>query len=581
MHLFVTQDPIRQSGIGRNDDSSLSGHHIEWIAFESRSFGDLLALWSERVSRKDAGSFIRNVGLSGALSPDELIVLISGQKAPSRELANYLSSVVPSEVCSWLVLRNRGYSAARTASEQVSLSPENLAAARLQRLASIAIPTAVSTGNNDSTDTFLEFVSEKIDEIARRSSRTADPVTSMANLARALGLSVQEFNGENKLKSDIAEQATNLSRLLGLEGDDFDQCVELAALAWSGVSAGRSDHAFPRIMKFLRHTQGSNQKDFAATLGLPRTVIARVEQAMAWAPPDFVGNVSAVLHLASQETAILERTAAEYSVTVSADIGRRLERVVAYFSEYGLNAEGMLQAATKRQELLLLKPGKLIANIEGVYSRFKGDGLVLKDYLRAATRHPSLFTQKPETLIANIEGVNNRFKAEGLVLKDYLQAATRHPQLFYQKPETLIGHTNRMITMYRRGIVSINKSSFNSDEDMPLKPLLYFLTRHPMLFSLSHDNFTLREVFAAVTDATPSHNMLTGPRWRIERRLFEKYAHSNCNEPVPVARYDPTVQEGTAAAKAMGDTLMLRVLIRGGILKGSVEEPKVQRRRGI
>jgi hypothetical protein len=56
-------DPIALAGIGRNEDGSLSGHHIEWIAFESRNFRDLLADWSERVSTRDAGAFIRSVGL--------------------------------------------------------------------------------------------------------------------------------------------------------------------------------------------------------------------------------------------------------------------------------------------------------------------------------------------------------------------------------------------------------------------------------------------------------------------------------------------------------------------------------------
>jgi transcriptional regulator with XRE-family HTH domain len=477
-------DPIALAGIGRNEDGSLSGHHIEWIAFESRNFRDLLADWSERVSTRDAGAFIRSVGLSGALSQDDLIEMISGQKAPSRELTNYLCAVVPSDLCSWLVLRNRGYSAARTASEHVSLPAESLAAARLQRIASIAIPTPAPTGNDDSTGTFLEFVSEKVDEIARRLSRTADSVESMANLARALGLSVEEFKGENEVKSHIAEKAKDLARLLALEGDDFDQCTELAELAWSGVSAGRSDHAFPRIMKFLRHTQGLYQKDFAATLGWNQNLIRGVERGIAWPANDFVGRVSEALNLADNERAILERTAAEYSAALSADIGRHLEPVVAHFSKYGLTAEAMLHAATRQPSLFYQKPETLIANIEGVYSHFKDDGLVLKDYLQVATRRPTLFTQKPETLIANVEGVYSRFKDDGLLLKDYLQAATKQPALFYQKPETLIEHINIIIGLYKKGRVTFSKASYDRSIDRPLRPLVEFLTRNPILMGL-------------------------------------------------------------------------------------------------
>jgi hypothetical protein len=142
----------------------------------------------------------------------------------------------------------------------------------------------------------------------------------------------------------------------------------------------------------------------------------------------------------------------------------------------------------------------VITNIESVYSHFKDDGLGLRHCLHAAKIHPQLFYQKPETLIANMEGVYNHFKEHGLELKHYLQAAAKLPALFIQKPETLIGHVNRIIAMYKKGTVSFSTKGSGS-ADKPLKPLFDFLTRRPMLLTLSHDNFTLREIYAAVTDA--------------------------------------------------------------------------------
>jgi transcriptional regulator with XRE-family HTH domain len=732
-------DPIAQAGIVRNDDGSLSDHHIEWITFEYRNFGELLAAWS------DLDVLIGELGLS----QDDLVAMISGHKAASRGLVNFLCAVVPRQLCSWLVLRNRGYWAARTIRDEVTLPAESLAVVRLQELVSLAKTTVAPNSNDDSSAVFLEFVSEKIDEMARRFSRTADPVGSMANLAAVLGVSVAEFRGEIKLDSDIAEKSTELARFLNLESDDFDQCVELAASAWSGISAGRSNHAFPRMMKFLRHTQGLNQKEFSTALGLNDRLICQLEQAIGWPTNDFVARVSALLHLADKETAILERASAEYSTVLDVDVSRHLEPVVTHFCKYGLTAEktlqasrqypwlfykkpetvianiegvveygafkeagllckdylqaaikrpslfaqkpetvighiervagygpfkeagllrkdylqaaikwpslfarkpetlianiegvvgygpfkeagllrkDYLQAAIKWPSLFARKPETLIANIEGVvgygpfkeagllrkdylqaviktpslfsqkaqrlianieevaeYSPFKDAGLLRKDYLQAAVKRPWLFSQKPETVIANIEGVveYGPFKGAGFLRKDYLRAAIRQPSLFSQKPETLIGRINRVIAMYERGRLTVYKHHYNNKDVKPLKPLFDLLTRNPKLLCLSHDNFTLREIYAAVTDATSSAEILNRSRSSIEQTLFGKYGHSDRDARVPLAHYDPSIEEGSAAAKEVGDTLMLRALIRGGILGGSLEEPKAQRKGGI
>jgi hypothetical protein len=723
-------DPIAQAGIVRNDDGSLTDHHIEWIAFDYRNFGDLLAVWS------DLDVLIRELGLS----QDDLIAMISGRKAATRELTHFLCAIVPSNVCSWLVLRNHGYWAARITTEHVSAPAANLAAARQRRLASLAEQT--NKGNDDSTGVFLELVSEKVDEIAGRFSQIASTDQSMVNLARALGLSVAEFKGLSRIQSaDTAEKAAELAAMLQLEGDDFDQCLELATSAWSGVSAGRLDHNFPRMVRFLRHTQGSNQRDFATALQLKDRLICQVEQAIGWPTNDFVTRVSGLVHLTDKESAILERAAAEYSAALGIDVSRHLERVVTHFSKYGLTAGGMLQAARRYPWLGTRKPETLIGNIEGVveYGPFKEAGLPLKDYLQAAIRQPSLFARKPETMIGriegiteygsfkhaglllkdylqaaikqpslfalkpetvigniervvdygpfkeagllvedylqaavkkpqlfalkpetvisriegvveygpfkeagllrkdylqagikqpwlftqkpgtvighiegvveygpfkevgllledylqaaikqpqllarkpetlttNIEGVYRHFQDHGLAFKDYLQAAIRQPSLFARKPETLIGHINRMIAMYETGTVTVRKQSYSSNNAKPLKAFLDFLTRDPKLLCLSHDNFTLREIYAAVTEAKPSSNILFKPRSSIEQTLFEKYGHADRNVQVPLANYAASIKEGSAEASRVGNTLMLRVLIRGGLLNGSLEERKV------
>jgi hypothetical protein len=133
--------------------------------------------------------------------------------------------------------------------------------------------------------------------------------------------------------------------------------------------------------------------------------------------------------------------------------------------------------------------------------------------------------------------------------------------------------------MYRNGRVTLSKASYDRGVDRPLRPLFEFLSRNPIFMTLSSANLTLREIYATATDAPPSSGILTQKRWKFEQNVFDGYGHSDRTKQVPLSGYYDSIEEGGAAAKKAGDTLMLRVLIRGGLLKGSVEEPKEQRKR--
>src|SRR5262249_11559509 len=81
-----------------------------WLAYDRRTFGDILTQWQEHVSPEDVPGFIRvHLHLEHDLTTADITALVSGEKAPAAALASYLSALVPPEVASGTVFRNRGF----------------------------------------------------------------------------------------------------------------------------------------------------------------------------------------------------------------------------------------------------------------------------------------------------------------------------------------------------------------------------------------------------------------------------------------------------------------------------------------
>jgi hypothetical protein len=249
------------------------------------------------------------------------------------------------------------------------------------------------------------------------------------------------------------------------------------------------------------------------------------------------------------------------------DFHRKVNAVVERFAADGLTTGDYLKAALTRPSLFSQSPATIAGNITGVVERFATDGLTTGDYLKAALKQPQLFYQSPATLAGNITGVVERFAAKGLTTGDYLKAALKQPQLFYQAPATVIGHVNLLIDLHRQGLVTFPGEA-NAPPGQPLVPLFAFLLKNPAYFSLADDNFTLREISARVTGERPTRAaLIRRSRYQVESELAETLGQPDADAPVPKVPRPSNGSDPEPHAR----NLLLRALIRGGLVKGTLQ----------
>jgi hypothetical protein len=290
----------------------------------------------------------------------------------------------------------------------------------------------------------------------------------------------------------------------------------------------------------------------------PATIIANIE-GVAGHFRDHGLAISDLLRAAVKQPSLFYQS----PTTIIANI----EAVARYFRDHGLTISDHLRAAAKYPRLFCQSPATIISNVEGVAGHFREQGLTLRDYLHAATRQPPLFNLQPATVIANIEPVAKHFCEQGLTLPNYLQAAVKQPSLFGQSPETIIGHVKLLIDLHRQGLVAFPGED-SSPFHLPLQPLFDFLVNKPEYFCLADDNFTLREISARVSRERPSGTaLLRRPRYQVESNLAETLGQSDSRAPVPKV---PRPSEGSDLGPH-ARSLLLRALIREGIVKGTLE----------
>ncbi len=463
----MKRSKLAQAGIERTKDGELSGFNLQWLASDRRQFSDILSDWISQTAQGDADKFIDGLGLSGALSRDDIIELISGDKAPSRELTQFLCATVPSTLCNWLMLRNKGYKAAANDKDQVTLSAPALNAARFRKLQAI-VTAAPQEQVSDADNGFTDWLAEIIDKKARRFGLVADMEKSFVNVASVLGISVAELKGMQRMTGDIEKKAWTLASLLDLEADDFNEAVDLTVSAWSNA-AQKTDLTFPKAIRFLRHLQDMTQKGFAKHLHLHRLSIRLVEEAIALPHHDLQTKLTKSLDLSEEEQSLLLRSSTHYVKATQERMRERLEPVVRHFAGDGLTINDMMDAARKRPQLLTHKSETIIKKIEAVTNHFRADGMTVADYFNAMRETPAILFQKPERIIGNIESVATHFKADGLTTADYLHAAIKRTRLLLHAPKTVIGKIERVVNHFKA-------------EGMTLTGYLDCAKRQPALF---------------------------------------------------------------------------------------------------
>jgi hypothetical protein len=112
------EEKLDASGIARDDSGERSGvsfrwrsdaKEYDWLVEDRKNFANILRHWVDIVAPDNATKFLARAGLDGLMTQDDLSALLSGKKAPSAELTNFLCALVPKEVSGWWAFRNRGH----------------------------------------------------------------------------------------------------------------------------------------------------------------------------------------------------------------------------------------------------------------------------------------------------------------------------------------------------------------------------------------------------------------------------------------------------------------------------------------
>lgn len=523
----------------QNDDGTISGYNFGWLAADDRKFSDVLSGWIGRY--KNADDFIKDIGLSGEINKNDLSDLVAGTKIPSKELTNYLSVKVPSDVCSRKKLIYRGKTALKPNIEQVTISDNAISQERSRAIKEIALSKNTTKENSS----FVEWLTENINDVAVRYKRPVDVEKSMAGIAAVLDISLNQLKGVDKIPANVIQEKAEKLAGLFLHGEnDFDAAVEKTTNAWSGIKADKYDTAYSRIIRYLRHSVGMTQSEFAKSTGLSEIIISRLESEISIKGDEANDKIFKNLNLNEEDKKNISDSYKEYKKIVTERFYKKSTPIIEYFAEYGLTQENYLRAAVKNNQLFYQNPEKIISNIETVQKHFKNNGLKLEDYLKAALSHPQLFFHKPSTIISNIEGVSNHFKDNGLSLDDYLKAALAQPPLFYQKPttiivkiegvynhfkdkglkledylkaalkqptlfyqrqETIIEHMELIIDMYQKELFAIYPKGGRLNNFIPpkpdpnnLSPVFNYLINSPTVLTYSTDNIKSKFIAAAL-----------------------------------------------------------------------------------
>ncbi len=550
----------------QNNDGTISGYNFGWLATDDRKFSDVLSDWIGKY--KNADDFIKNIGLSGEINKNDLSDLIVGTKIPSKELTNYLSVKVPSDVCSRKKLIYRGKTALKPDIEQVTIS-HNAISQEISR----AIKEIVSSQNTTKENSgFIEWLAESINDVATRYKKPVDVEKSMAGIAAVLNISLNQLKGVDKIPTGIIQEKAEKLAGLFMHGEkDFDEAVEKATNAWSEITTNKDETTYSQIIRYMRHSVGMNQSEFAKSANLSEIIISRLESEISIRTNDINDKIFKNLNLNEEDKKIISDSYKEYKKIITERFYKKSTPIIKHFSAYGLTQENYLEAAVKNNQLFLQKPEKIIynietvqkhfkdsglkledylkaalsnpqlffhkpstiiSNIEGVSNHFKDNGLSLDDYLKAALAQPPLFYQKPTTIIAKIEGVYNHFKDRGLKLEDYLKAALKQPTLFYQRPETIIEHMELIIDMYQKELFAIYPKGGRLNNFIPpkpdpnnLSPVFNYFINSPTVLTYSTDNIKSRVLASALDKYNnggiiPSTKNLRSPKPVIMDKLL-------------------------------------------------------------
>ena len=522
----------------QEDDGKISGYNINWFSHDSRKFSDVMSEWIGKY--KNADEFIKDIGLSGEITKDNLSELVAETKIPSKELTNYLSTRVPSDVCSRLKLQNRWkHSLGSENKIQITISDEVIKKER-----SRVIKVIASSDESKENSHFVEFLTENINEVAARYKKPVDVEKSIAGIAKILELSVAQLKGIDKIPPNIIEEkAEKLAGLFLREDGNFDSAVSEARDAWSGIKTNNNTPLYSQIIRYLRHSSGMTQKEFAKASGVLYLNLFNLERGFTIEKDATNDKIFKNFNLTEEDKKIISASYKEYKDFVIQKFQKQSAPIIERFSKYGLTKEKYLEATIYQPHIFYQRPEHIISNIETVQKHFENNGVTLQNYLKAVLKQPQLFLQSPETIISNIETVYNHYKDRGFKLDDYLKRALSSPRLFSKDPQPLIEHIDLIIDMYQKELF-YPKGARPSKFDLPkpdpndLSPVFNFIT-HSSAVTNSTNDLKTRYLASALdkyaTGKTPSTKNLRNTKAKVMTKLLAYLNEEDIGKETPAS----------------------------------------------
>lgn len=340
------EEPLKQTGLPIGEDGHLHGFNTELIAYEYRSFSDILSEWiaycgslENFLEETDLGkvgitgeevlSMITNpdrpvVDLGQYVPPEQIAELNKERKRPSLKLGFYLASIIPDELqVSSRTFFNRVRKAQIESRQKIDLDKEQfheLRNLRLKRMSRSIYSSIAEQGPAQAA--FQDWIENKLTAIAHglRPDEDINIQKTLVGICRQMTL-VSDGNiqlapdqiwGTEAIEEDLELKAEALAAFLtgstqdeelkaealassptsDTAVDDYQRCFELARDAWEEKkqknSFSKSDsESLAKMLRYLRLSAGMTQKQMAEAVGVNEASIAVYER-NAWPPPKHV-----------------------------------------------------------------------------------------------------------------------------------------------------------------------------------------------------------------------------------------------------------------------------------------------------
>ena len=285
-----------------------------------------------------------------------------------------------------------------------------------------------------------------------------------------------------------------------------------------------------------------------------------------------------------------------------------LNEKITFFENFVRENDFRKIALYDEPRILLQNPQITINNVEEVSRRFAHVGLTDFGYLQAIKRLPELLVQPPKvtinhinTITRNLARPNFSIEKHRNIQQEYIKLGVYHPELFSPSSDL----SQRFCLIYRAYENGYFSTATKTDNES-LEALTNMLLKNKKYFGKNSDEILLKQILIATgiaaEDLNTKSKFLRSSTNKLEEKCFNILGHPDKSKPVqkkhslkldmderkkhypfidlPVNRLLPVTQEIKQSKsnyelpneQEQADNLLLRTLIRAGLLKGQLDK---------